>query len=156
FTTPCDLYTIPPRRIAEPIAIGDTSFIAAEDASDVQPGEWLIVYDFDSVYGDRAAVDWVQVSAVNGTTVHVTAPFRMAFTTARTWQAGKSGLGFTVIPAARLVENIEFRNFSVSVPDTGNPADHAAGISAFIAKDVTIDRVTVNDARAQPLYSYLS
>lgn len=153
-TTPCDLDDVPPRRIAQPIAIGDTSFTATDDASDVQPGEWLLINDYDSTYGDRAAVDWMKVASVAGNVIHVDTPFRMAFTTARPWVAGKSGLGFTRV--TRLVEGTELRNFSVTVPDTGNAADHAAGISIFMALNTTIDHVSVNNYNAQPLYCYLS
>jgi len=49
--------------------VGDTSFTATDDASDVQPGEWLLINDYDSVFGDRAAVDWVQVESVAGNVV---------------------------------------------------------------------------------------
>jgi hypothetical protein len=153
FTTPCDGDDALPRRIAQPIAIGDYSFTATDDASDLQSGEWLLINDYDSVYADRAAVDWVQVASVAGNMVTVTEPFRMAFTTARPWVAGKSGLGFTRIP---LVENLEFRNFAISVPTTTDPDALAAGLSIFMAKHVIVDHVQVNDAAAQALYSYIS
>lgn len=153
-TTPCDLDDVLPRRIAQPIAVGDTSFVATDDASDVQPGEWLLINDYDNVYGDRAAVDWMKVDYVDGDVVHLQTAFRMPFTTAREWIAGKSGLGFTRIN--RLVENVELRNFTVSVPDTGNPEDIGAGVSIFMALNTLIDHVDSNSAHAQPLYTYLS
>jgi hypothetical protein len=154
FTTPCEADDAPPRRIAQPIAIGDLSFVATDDVSDLEPGEWVLVNDYDDVYGDRAAVDWMQVASVAGNVVYVSQPFRMAFTTARTWIPGKSGLGFE--PVLPLVENLEFRNFAISVPDTGDPKASAGGISLFMALHVLVDHVQVNDYNAQALYSYLS
>src|ERR1700730_7286242 len=38
FTTPCGINDAPPRRIADPIALGDRSFSAVGDVSDLQPG----------------------------------------------------------------------------------------------------------------------
>jgi hypothetical protein len=153
FTTPCAFDDAPPRRIAAPIDIGDTSFSAttAEDVSDVQPGDWLLINDYDSIIGDRVAVDWMQVESVSGLTVNVTQPFRMAFTTARPWVAGKSGLGFERIP---LVENLELRNFNVVVEKT--PSPNTGGISIFGALNTIIDNVTVENYNGQPLYCYLS
>jgi hypothetical protein len=154
FTTPCEADDPPPRRIAQPIAIGDQSFTATDDASDLQSGEWVLVNDYDSVYGDRAAVDWMKVASVSGKVVYVTQPFRMAFTTARAWIPGKSGLGFErIIP---LVENLEFRDFAISVPDAGDPKASAPGISLFLALHAIVDHVQVNDYNGQALYSYLS
>lgn len=153
-TTPCTADDAPPRRIAQPIAIGDMSFVATDDASDLVPGTWVLVNDYDDVYGDRAAVDWMQVASVDGNVIYVTQPFRMAFTNARTWIPGKSGLGFE--PVLPLVQNLEFRNFAISVPDTGDPEASAGGLSLFMAMHVTVDHVQVNDYNAQALYTYLS
>ena len=153
FTTPCTLYHSVPRQIAAPIAIGDTSFaaIAAADVADLKLGDWLLINDYDSVVGDRVAVDWVQVASVSGLTVNVAQPFRMAFTTARPWVPAKSGLGFTPIP---LVENTQMRNFNVVVEKT--PSPNTGGISIFGALNTTIDNVSVENYNGQPLYSYLS
>jgi Right handed beta helix region len=154
FTTPCEADYAPPRRVAQPIAIGDMSFVATDDASDLVPGEWVLINDYDNVYGDRAAVDWMQVASVAGNVVYVTQPFRMAFTIARTWIPGKSGLGFE--PVLPLVQNLQFRNFAISVPDTGDPKASAGGLSLFMALHVIVDHVQVNDYNAQALYTYLS
>jgi hypothetical protein len=130
------------------------AFVAtdATDVADLVPGEWILINDYDSVIGDRVAVDWVQVQSVEGLTVNVTKPFRMAFTTARPWVPAKSGLGFE--PITPLVENIALRDFTITVEQVAGTG--AAGISLFGALNATVDNVTVNDPAAQPLYCYLS
>jgi Right handed beta helix region len=152
-TTPCAFDDPPPRRIAASIRVGDTSFTAAvaEDLADVHPSDWLLVNVYDSVIGDRIAVDWVQVQSVAGLQVNVTQPFRMAFDATVSWVPKKSGLGFEPVP---LVENLELRNFKVSVERT--PSTNTAGISIFGALNTTIDGVTVENYNGQPLYCYLS
>lgn len=153
FTTTCEVYDKPPRRISNAISIGDRSFVATADVSDLLPGDWLLISDMDSVIGDRVAADWVQVDWVSDLVVHVRTPFRTAFTNVRAWNPGRSGLGFQrVVP---LIENTEFRNFTISVPDIG-PYPGAGGISVFVALHTTIDHVVSDSFNAQPLYSYLS
>jgi hypothetical protein len=153
FTTPCAFDDPPPRRIATPISVGDLSFTAtaAEDVADLKPGDWVIVNDFDSVIGDRVAVDWAQVATVSGVVVNVRQPFRMAFGTARPWVPGRSGLGFEPVP---LVEGIELRDFKVLVDQKTSP--NMAAVSIFGAMNVTIDNVAVENYNGQPLYCYLS
>ena len=153
FTTPCDFEDAPPRRIAAPIAVGDLSFSAVEaaDVADLTIGDWLLINDVDSVFGDKVAVDWVQVASVTGLTVNVMQPFRMAFTNARPWVPRKSGLGFTPIP---LISNIQLRNFNVVVEPT--PTTPTAGISLYGVMNADIDRVTVENHNGQPFYSFLS
>lgn len=153
FTTPCDIGHSLPRQITGAIAVGDTSFSAVGDLSDLQAGDWLIVTDIDSVVGDIVNTDWVQVDSVDGLVVHVRAPFRTAFANAREWVPGRSGLGFQ--PVVSLVENTQFRNFNIAVPDAGTQAA-AVGISVYAALQTTIDHVVVNSFNAQPLYSRLS
>jgi len=153
FTTPCDIGRSLPRRIAGAIAIGDVSFSAVDELSDLQPADWLIVTDIDSVVGDIVNADWVQVDSVAGLVVHVRSPFRTAFPNAREWVPGHSGLGFRRVVS--LVENIQFRNFNIAVPDAGTQAA-AVGISVYAALQTTIDQVVVNSFNAQPLYSRLS
>ncbi len=153
FTTPCEINDTAPRRIGRAIAIGDQSFLSSNDVSDLQPGDWLIVKDIDSVIGDVVIIDWVQVKSVSGLEVRVQTPFRTAFTTARTWIPGQSGLGFQRVVS--LVENTEFHDFSIAIPDAG-PNTLAVGISVFAALHTTIDNVSVDSFRAQPLYAYLS
>lgn len=155
FTTPCGIDDNPPRRISSAIAIGDVSFSAttAADVSDIQPGDWLLISDIDSSIGDRVAADWAQVDTVVGTTIRVRTAFRTAFTTARNWDPGRSGLGFQRI--SPLIENTELRDFSISVPEA-EAGSGAAGISIFNAMHTTIDHVIANDYNGQPLYSYLA
>jgi Right handed beta helix region len=98
------------------------------------------------------AVDWVQVASIDGTTVNVVQPFRMAFTTALPWMAGKSGLGFE--PVTPLVQGIEIRNLSIKVDPT--TTTNVVALCAVGALDITIDNVTVTDTLGQPFYSYLS
>ena len=99
FTTPCEVYfDQPARRIAKAIAIGDRSFFATDDASDIQSGDWLLITDKDAVIGDVVTSDWVQADSVSKGEVQVRTPFRTAFANSRPWEAGISGLGFRRIP----------------------------------------------------------
>ncbi len=155
FTTPCGIDDNPPRRIANAISVGDGSFSAtvSTDVADLQSGDWLLISDIDSVIGDRVTVDWAQVASVSGLIVSVRTPFRTAFTNARAWDPGHSGLGFQRI--SPLIENTSFLDFTITVPAAG-PGTAAAGISVFNALHTTIQHVVANDDSAQPLYSYLS
>jgi hypothetical protein len=151
FTTPCDVEDTVRRQITQPINLGDNSFTAAGDLSDLHAGDWLIVGENDQQVGTPVIIDWAQVESVSGNIVHVLAPFRTAFPNARAWDPKHSGLGFYRIP--QLVEGVQFRNFTVIVPDSG---EGAPGISVFAAKRTLIDSVTVQDSNGQPLYSYLA
>ena len=50
------------------------------------------------------------------------------------------------------MQNTEFRNFSISVPDAG-PGTAAVGISVYAALHTIIDHVSSSSFAAQPLYS---
>ena len=153
FTTPCEIIHQLPRRIASAISIGDSSFTAADDVSDLQPGDWLIVSEKDSVIGDIITFDWVQVQSVSGLVISVRTAFRTAFSVKRQWDPPRSGLGFRRV--TQLVENTEFRNFNVSVPGAAG-ATPAAGISVIGAFHTTIDHINADSFSAQSLYSYIS
>ena len=155
FTTPCEIINQPPRRIASAISIGDQSFTVttASDVSDLQPGDWLIVSENDSIIGNIITIDWVQVQSVSDLVVNVRAPFRTAFSVNRHWDPGRSGLGFRRV--IKLVENVEFRNFSIFVPDAGTGTS-AACISVFAALHTTIDHIDADSFDKQTLYSYIS
>jgi hypothetical protein len=152
FTTSCHFFDAPPRHIPNAISIGDTAFTSADDPSDLQSGDWLLIADRDSVVGP-VTVDWAQVDYVIGPVVHVRTPFRTAFEGSRDWKPWHQGLGFQRIVA--LVENTQFRDFTIFVPDAG-PGRGAVGISVFGALHTTIDRVVSDSHGAQPLYSYVS
>jgi hypothetical protein len=151
FTTACGIVDTPHRRIAAPIAVGDTSFTADGDVSDLQRGDWLVVADFDGVPGEVVVIDWVQVEATEGNDVIIQTPFRTAFFDLRPWDPVRSGLGFRKVPD--LIEGTQFRDFSLVVPDSGQDAP---GISVFAAKDTVVENISVQDADGQALYSYLS
>jgi hypothetical protein len=151
FTTPCDVFFTPRRQITAPIAVGDSTFAASGDLSDLVTGDWLIVTERDQKFADIVAVDWAQVASVAGATVTTAAPFRTAFSSAQPFDLNISGLGFVKVPA--LVQGAEFRNLTVNVPQPG--ADIPA-ISIFAALDTTVDRVTAYSASGQALYSFLA
>jgi hypothetical protein len=152
FTTPCDVIDTPRRQITHSIAVGDLSFTASGDLSDLQPGDWLIIDESDRHVGP-VIVDWAQVTSVSGDVVQVRTPFRISFPKTREWDTAGvgSGLGFRRIP--KLVEGVQFRDFTVIVPDSG---EGAPGISVFAAKGTLIDGVIAQARNGQPLYSYLA
>jgi hypothetical protein len=96
FTTPCAFDDPPPRRVGAAIAVGDTSFLAtdAADVADLAPGEWILINDYDSVIGDRVAVDWEQVQSVDGLTVNVDPP--------SAWHSRRRARGFPAKAASGL------------------------------------------------------
>jgi hypothetical protein len=151
FTTPCNVADTAGRQIAGSIALGSNSFEASASVGDLRSGDWLIVEEKDSEPGEVVIIDWVQVATASGNTVVVKSPFRTAFPNTRLWEPGQSGLGFLVLP--QLVEGVQFRDFTVLVPDSGFDAP---GISVFAAQNTVIDHVEVQDPDGQPLYSYLS
>jgi hypothetical protein len=151
FTTPCDVLLTPRRQIVAPISIGDNFFTAAADASDLSFGDWLLIEEMDKKAGDIIAVDWMQVASASGNVVTTQNAFRVAFPDARAWDPANSGLGFYKFP--NKTENVQFRNFSIIVPDSGQISP---GISVFAARHTLIENVTVHDPHGQPLYSYIS
>jgi hypothetical protein len=151
FTTPCDVIFLPRRQITAPIAVGDRSFAAAGDLSDLVAGDWLILTERDHEFGNIVAFDWAQVASVAGATVATAAPFRTAFSSAQPYDPNISGLGFARLPT--LVQGVQFLNLAINVPDPG--ADVPA-ISIFAALDTTVDRVTAYTANGQALYSFLA
>jgi len=163
FTTPCDVEDhFPARQIVSPITSGDTAFTTAVDVSDLQPGDWLIVGEKDSLAGDYVGIDWVQVASAMANTVRTATPFRISLPDARPFDTSgfksglpsfgySGGLAFRKIP--HLVEGVQFRNLTVRVPDSGAIAP---GISVFAAKDILIDSVSIEDENGQALYSYMA
>jgi hypothetical protein len=130
---------------------GDVSFTASGDTSDLIPGDWLIVNEKDNTVAEIVVVDWAQVASVAGPRVNVTAPFRTTFPNTHPWEPANGGLAFYKVPA--LVSDVEFRNFTLLVPDSGTGAP---GISVFGSQNVTIDDVSVQDENGQALYSYIA
>lgn len=151
FTTSCDVFFTPRRQIQSPIAIGDNTFTAAGDVSDLRTGDWLIVEEIDRGAGDVVVIDWAQVASTSGNVVRLQTPFRTAFPNARPWDPHHSGLGFFRSPG--VVEGTQFRDFTLMVPDSGLGAP---GISVFAGKHTLIDHVKVLDANGQALYSYMA
>jgi Pectate lyase superfamily protein len=153
FTTPCDVSALPVRQISNQISVGDVTFKAVDDTSDLQPGDWLIVTERDAKVDDFVAVDWARVESTDGRTVTVRNPFRVAFSNSRAWVDGKAGLGFRRIPD--VVEGTQLRDFAIRVPQ-GGVGSAAVGVSVFAALHTQIDNINVDDYGAQSLYSYLS
>lgn len=151
FTTPCDVADTPRRQIANAISEGDTSFTALGDASDLAAGDWLIINEKDNTVGEIVVVDWAQVASVAGQQVNVTVPFRTAFPNSRPWEPANGGLAFYKIP--QLVNDVQFRNFSLFVPDSGIGM---GAISVFGSQNVMVDNVSVQNMNGQALYSYMA
>lgn len=160
FTTSCDtLYDRstqafkPRNRIAAPIAIGDTSFQAADPDTGLAPGDWVIVTEKDNAVKDVVAIDWAQVASVNAVTVHVVSPFRTAFSVKRAWDPLYGGLGFH--KAVHTGRNISLSNFSLQVSYL-DPGNGMAAISIYTAQHISVDQVQVTNPFGQALYTYQS
>jgi hypothetical protein len=142
FTTPCNVADSAGRQIVGSIALGSRSFEASDSVDDLRSGDWLIVEEKDSEPGEVVIIDWAQVATASGNSVVVRSPFRTAFPNIRPWEPGHSGLGFLVLP--KLVEGVQFRDFTVVVPDSGFDAP---GISVFAAQNTVIHNVEVHECR---------
>jgi hypothetical protein len=158
FTTSCDSFFNPitkayvdRRRIAAPISKGDTSFQTVDDSSDLQTGDWLVITERDATIRDVVITDWVQVASAVGHTIRVTRPFRLAFPNIHKWDPVRSGLGFFKVVSS--VHNVQFRNFTLKVPNSG---EDMAGISVYTAQHVIVENLNVQDDNGQALYTFQS
>ncbi len=140
-----------PHQVSQAIAIGDTSFTAAapEQTADLEPGDWLIVREFDAGIGDIVSFDWVQVESVTGRTVAVQHPFRVAFSVARPWTAAQSGSEFVKITS--LLRGVTIRNCNFVQGDAGR---NLPTIHVGVALQTVVSNCLVENSRGQALYIY--
>ena len=141
--------------IAKAISVGDTSFEAfyAADVANIVPGDWVIITvndpgiaDENTHLGYPTYVDWEQVTAVDGTTVHVATPFRMAFTNTLAFVTNSSGLGFVRV---NLTQNVTLEDLTIQV-DPGAPV---VGVYVLGTLNTTLSNVTIIDASSDQLYT---
>jgi hypothetical protein len=141
--------------IAQSIAVGDTSFTAVNesDVANLMPGDWVVitvndpgVADANTHLGYPTYVDWAQVSYVDGTVVHVSAPFRMAFSNSLPFYTNDSGLGFVRV---ELMQNLTIENLTITV-DAGSPV---VGVYVLGSLGTTLRNVTINDDGSDMIYS---
>lgn len=158
FTTACDSFYngttgqyVKRQRISAPIAIGDQSFQTATQATNLHPGNWIVITERDSVLRDVVAIDWMQVKSVSGHTVQVAKPFRVAFPDTHSWNPVFSGLGFFKV--ANPVQNVQLRDFTLYVPNAGR---NMSAISVYTARHVLVENLNVRDDNGQALYSFQS
>ena len=138
--------------IAKAISVGDTSFEAfyAADVANIVPGDWVIITvndpgiaDENTHLGYPTYVDWEQVTAVDGTTVHVATPFRMAFTNTLAFVTNSSGLGFVRV---NLTQNVTLEDLTIQV-DPGAPV---VGVYVLGTLNTTLSEVEQPKAPVGP------
>jgi hypothetical protein len=141
--------------IAHGIAVGDTSFTALyqSDVANLNPNDWVVITvndpgiaDENTHLGYPTYVDWEQVAYVDGATVHVITPFRMAFTNSLAFQTNSSGLGFVRV---NLLENLTIQDLTITV-DPGAPV---VGVYVLGSLNTTLSHVTINDAGSDQVYT---
>jgi hypothetical protein len=141
--------------VAGPIRAGDSSFVAryTSDTASLKSGDWVVINEIDQGAGSNiVAIEWVQVDSVVGTNVMIRQPFRVNFPNARPFIAPSvSGLGFFKIE--KLIENAVIARISVRVPQTSEPVP---GIAVGVARNTTIDDVTVDVASGNGFFAYRS
>jgi hypothetical protein len=162
-TTACDVLLDPgtnapilPRQITGSISVKAASFTAAADASDLAPGDWLIVSERDGILHVPVVVDWVQVSWVSGggTTVNIVGAFRTAFPNTHAWVTSPywGGLGFDKVPATAAV-SATIDGCTIQVPDAGS---NLPALSVFGARGVTVNNMNLMAFNGQGCYSWLT
>lgn len=151
------------RQIAAAVPVGATSFslASASDGSDLTPGEWLMLQEYDQRAGPNQVVsEWAQVSSVSGRTVNLAAPVQTAIPDLRPWNntpGSWSGAGFYGVPSP--VTNVSIRNLKIlvpsNVPGNGQLGTIVVGQAVRFAdfSHLVIDNDT-NDGSA--FYTYLA
>lgn len=141
--------------ILGPIKTGDTSFTAqnAEGVEGLENGDWVVINEIDQGAGNNiVAIEWAQVASVSGTIVTVRTPFRVEFPNSRPFVAPRaSGLGFFKVE--RLIESSVISNIHVQVPLT---SEGVPGIAVGVARNTTIENVTVDVASGNGFFAYRS
>src|SRR6266566_1918280 len=149
------------RQIANAISIGATSFTLSQssDGTDLVPNDYLVIADGDpNAAGvgssEKVNYDMVQVQSVSGTTVNVKSPFRVAFTTSRTFNSGnQNGLGFYRIIPSQTDNGIKLLNFRITAPIAVAPATYnETAIYIFTARNVEVGGVYLNAPK--PIATY--
>jgi hypothetical protein len=159
----------PLQPIASAITPGDSAFTLSDAAAGQKlvPGEWLVIFERDAAAEEIVAIDWAQVSAVQGSRVDVRHPFRTRFPAARRWVDHVSGLGFHAVHS--LLENVTIRNLKLvhdsdervvplinigmalrtRIQDVFVDNIRGNGIALYRAKGASIHNLTVQNAPAQ-------
>jgi len=134
---------------SSPIPEGALSFTAeySADVASLQRGQWLLLSDAYSAFGDLAYMDWVQVASVSGTTVNLIQPTRMNFPCAEAIVPGTTGCGFRVV--SNLTQNVTLRDFEITIPNLQDPSGTGRSINAIgttATMGLTLDKVKCSNA----------
>jgi len=146
-----------PLPITGPIAKGATSFRAqdASDAATLSPGDWVIITEMDAVAGDNVYVDWMEVSAVDGTVVRTAAPFRMAFPNARPWAGPPKHWGLSFRKVISITSNITIRDITIIIPKIVQERHNVIGIHTRDTLGTVISNVRCLNASGNCFGSYM-
>lgn len=147
------------------IAKGATSFTAqnASDVSTWKKGDTVIVHEKDSGLGDFVYSEAMQVSSVSGTTVNVIAPFNTAFPNARAFNnsgtpancIATSPCGLSAEKINPIIQNVILSDFTLIIPAVTDGTNLSVGIVTTATKNVTIQRISCQNASQNCTSHYL-
>jgi len=145
----CGLSNYKPTAITAPIAIGDTS-IEVADVTGINAGDWLMVGNWGVLGTYTAVVDWVQVASINGTTISLVSPTRVAFDATQPFAPYASGAGYVRTLG---IHDVTLQDFAVKI-DAAPGAPNFPAVGSTGTLNLTIQRLTINDPAGNPLWTY--
>lgn len=148
----CGLSFYPPRAIDGAITIGDTS-MQVDDASGINPGDWLLLGDWGVLGTYTSVVDWEQVASVDGNVINFVSPTRIAINDPAPFVPYQAGAGFV-----RMINltNVTVQDLAITVNAAAGsvPQYPALGVTGTVG--TVFQRLTINDPVGNPFYTYYS
>lgn len=140
-----------PEAITAPVNIGDTS-IEVADATGLNVGDWLLIGDWGVLGTYTSVVDWVQVASIDGTTLGLSSPARVAINDAGPFVPYQSGMGYVRTVD---VSGVVLQDFSIKVDNNGS-ADNYPSLYVNGTRGTLVQRVTVDNPMGNPIDAYFS
>jgi hypothetical protein len=146
-----------PMQIVGAIAKGATSFRVQEasEAATLSAGDWVVLTEMDSVAGDNVYVDWVEVSAVEGSVVHTAKPFRMPFPNARPWAGPPKHWGLSCRKMIYATSNFTFRDITIIIPKIVQGKHPVIGIDTRDTRGTVVSHISCQDASGNCFVGYM-
>lgn len=112
-------------------------------------GDYVVIHEKDSGFGDIVYIDFGTVSSISGTTVNLIAPVNVAFPNARTFNASgspapcvaASPCGLSIEKIGGIVSNVTIKDITIIVPMVSDGTNMGVGIVTTGTKNVTIQNL---------------